>query len=61
MDPVKIQVSVVPDDEILHIQKRLTYLQEQYERCDRQLEGLRMQYSEMLTVLGSINRKLKSK
>lgn len=61
MDPVKIQVSVVPDDEILYIQKRLTYLQENYERLDRQLEALRMQYGELLNILAALKRKLNSK
>ena len=50
MDPIviKLQIEVVPAEEIDHLRLRNAKLQERYEEHDRLLEGLRTQYSELL-------------
>lgn len=61
MDPIKIQISVVPDDEIKHLQLRNAKLQENYEELARQMDGLRMMYSELLQAYARVNKRLKDR
>lgn len=61
MDPIKIQISVVPDEEIRHLQLRNAKLQENYEELSRQMDGLRMMYSELLQAYARVNKRLLDK
>lgn len=61
MDPIKIQISVVPDEEIRHLQLRNSKLQENYEELSRQMDGLRMMYSELLQAYARVNKRLLDK
>lgn len=61
MDPIviKIQVEVVPAEEIHHLQIRNAKLQERYEEHDRLLESLSHRYSELLYFFSVMKREIK--
>lgn len=61
MDPIviKIQVEVVPSEEIQHLQLRNAKLQERYEEHDRLLESLSNRYSELLYFFSLMKREVK--
>lgn len=61
MDPIviKIQVEVVPAEEIQHLQIRNSKLQERYEEHDRLLEALSHRYSELLYFFSVMKREIK--
>lgn len=61
MDPIviKIQVEVVPAEEIQHLQIRNAKLQERYEEHDLLLESLSHRYSELLYFFSVMKREIK--
>lgn len=63
MDPIviKIQVEVVPAEEISHLQLRNAKLQEQYEQLDTMVESLSNRYSELLYFFSVMKREMRSK
>lgn len=61
MDPIKIQISVVPDEEINHLRLRNAKLQQNYDELSRQMDGLRMMYSELLQAYTSLKRSVMDK
>lgn len=63
MDPIviKIQVEVVPAEEIQHLQLRNAKLQERYEELDRQVESLNNRYSELLYFFSVMKRESKGR
>jgi len=58
MDPIRIRIEVVPAEEITHLQLRNSKLQENYEELSRQMDGLRMMYSELLQAYARLKRSL---
>lgn len=58
MDPIRIRIEVVPAEEIAHLQLRNAKLQENYEELSRQMDGLRLMYSELLQAYGRLKKSL---
>lgn len=59
MDPIRIQIDVVPAEEIQHVQLRNSRLQANYEELSRQMEGLHMMYGELLQCYKRILKQLR--
>lgn len=61
MDPIviKLQVEVVPAEEVQHLQLRNARLQHSYEELYTQFEGLSNRYSELLSFVADLKRSLR--
>lgn len=59
MDPIRIQIEVVPAEEVSHLQLRNSRLQANYEELSRQMDGLRMMYGELLQCYKRILKELR--
>lgn len=63
MDPIviKIQVEVVPAEEISHLQLRNAKLQEKYEQLDTMVESLSNRYSQLLYFFSVMKREFRNR
>lgn len=63
MDPIVIElrISVVPDEEIKHLQLRNAKLQERYEELASSVDSLNSRYSELLYFFSVMKREVKGR